>query len=166
MTSHASNTPTELRDLWATPQFVFDYLNREFGFVMDLAASSTNTKCPFYFDESANSLSKQWPAVPGWLNPPYSKIGPWVEKSAVAHLHGTTVVMLVPADPSVEWFRTAWLSAHEMRFISGRLAFISAETGKPVSGNNKGSVIIIWRPGARTTDGPIVSLIQREAMRS
>lgn len=165
MTSHASNTPTELRDLWATPQFVFDHLNREFNFAMDLAASSMNAKCPFYFDEKADALTKPWPAVPCWLNPPYSKIGPWVEKAAAEHLRGATVCMLVPADPSVEWFRAAWLSAHEMRFISGRLAFISAETGKPVSGNNKGSVVIIWRPGPRETDAPIVSLTQREAMK-
>ncbi|WP_241776292.1 phage N-6-adenine-methyltransferase [Providencia stuartii] len=28
----------------------------------------------------------------------------------------------------------------------GRISFINAETKKPVSGNNKGSMFLIWRP--------------------
>ncbi|HCT5191702.1 TPA: hypothetical protein OTZ35_003575 [Enterobacter roggenkampii] len=37
------------------------------------------------------------------------------------------------------------------KFITaGRLAFINPVTGKPVSGNNKGSMLIIWRPYPRT----------------
>lgn len=59
--------------------------------------------------------------------------------------------MLVPADTSVGWFKEATLSASEVRFITaGRLAFINPVTGKPVSGNNKGSMLIIWHPYPRT----------------
>jgi hypothetical protein len=55
--------------------------------------------------------------------------------------------MLVPADTSVGWFKEAIQTASEVRFITaGRLAFINPVTGKPVSGNNKGSMLIIWRP--------------------
>lgn len=37
------------------------------------------------------------------------------------------------------------------KFITaGRLAFINPVTGKPVSGNSKGSILIIWRPYPRT----------------
>ncbi|MDE9696683.1 DNA N-6-adenine-methyltransferase, partial [Citrobacter freundii] len=60
-------------------------------------------------------------------------------------------VMLVPADTSGGWFKEAIQTASEVRFITaGRLAFINPVTGKPVSGNNKGSMLIIWRPYPRT----------------
>lgn len=60
-------------------------------------------------------------------------------------------VMLVPADTSVGWFKEAIQTASEVRFITaGRLAFINPVSGKPVSGNNKGSMLIIWRPYPRT----------------
>ena len=55
--------------------------------------------------------------------------------------------MLLPADTSVGWFHEAIQTASEVRFITaGRLAFINPLTEKPVSGNNKGSMLIIWHP--------------------
>ncbi|WP_262226069.1 phage N-6-adenine-methyltransferase, partial [Escherichia coli] len=60
-------------------------------------------------------------------------------------------VMLLPADTSVGWFHEAIQTASEVRFITaGRLAFINPLTGKHVSGNNKGSMLIIWHPYPRT----------------
>lgn len=48
--------------------------------------------------------------------------------------------MLIPQDQSVGWFKEAIHTATENRIIiAGRIAFISAETGKHVKGNNKGS---------------------------
>ncbi len=59
--------------------------------------------------------------------------------------------MLLPADTSVGWFHEAIQTASEVRFITaGRLAFINPLTGKHVSGNNKGSMLIIWHPYPRT----------------
>ncbi len=50
--------------------------------------------------------------------------------------------MLLPADTSVGWFHEAIQTASEVRFITaGRLAFINPLTEKPVSGNNKGSML-------------------------
>ncbi|HAT7708623.1 TPA: adenine methyltransferase, partial [Enterobacter roggenkampii] len=49
------------------------------------------------------------------------------------------------------WFREAIKTAHEVRFITGgRLSFLNADTGKPVNGNNKGSMLIIWHPFPRS----------------
>lgn len=91
--------------------------------------------------------------VPGyvWLNPPYSDITPFVKKAAAESANQIGTVMLVPSDTSVGWFKEAIQTASEVRFITaGRLAFINPVTGKPVSGNNKGSMLIIWRPYPRT----------------
>ncbi|WP_338637010.1 phage N-6-adenine-methyltransferase [Erwinia persicina] len=152
-----SNTPAEHKDAWRTPPEIFHALNAEFCFVLDAAASCTNALCIHFITEVQNTLETPWsdvmPDIPGyaWLNPPYSNVGPFVKKAAAENKErGTGVVMLLNADTSVGWFRDAISTAHEVRFITGgRLAFLSAETGKPVSGNNKGQMLIIWHPWPR-----------------
>ncbi|HFT1678526.1 TPA: DNA N-6-adenine-methyltransferase, partial [Providencia stuartii] len=57
------------------------------------------------------------------------------------------IVMLVPADTSVGWYESALETVDEVRQITGgRISFINAETKKSVNGNNKGSMLLIWRP--------------------
>lgn len=163
-TGYASKTPSDIRDWWRTPPEIFAALHREFNFGLDAAASSSNALCSCFFTQEMDALRLDWPPVTVWCNPPYSDIGPWVEKAAQCNHAGGTVVMLVPADPSVGWFKKAWETADEMRFISGRLAFLRSDTGERVSGNNKGSVLIIWRPGL-ARGAPLVRLIDREALR-
>lgn len=156
---HKSNTPESIRDLWQTPPKLFEQLNKEFNFACDVAASRENRLCKMYFDEVGNALDPMcdW-FKSNWCNPPYSKILPWVQKAKVEHEKDKTIVMLVPADTSVKWFKEAYESCNEVRFISGRLSFINAETQKPVSGNNKGSVLFIWRAHCRSH---CVSLVDR-----
>jgi len=143
---HDSKTPEAVRDLWMTPKFVFDYYNRRFGFAMDAAASHKNTLVEYsYWTAEDNALKQNW-GTRTWCNPPYSDIAPWVEKAISESRQGCLVVMLLPADTSVKWFKLAFENCSECHLISGRLAFISEETGKPVSGNNKGSVVFVFDP--------------------
>ncbi len=162
-TEHKSSTPENIRDLWQTPRSIFDKLNAEFGFLVDLAAADYNALCPTYFSEAMDSLSMVWPPVPCWCNPPYSDILPWVKKAHLAAIHGTTTIMLIPSDTSGSWFAHLWATAAEIRFISGRLSFINVETQKPVAGNNKGSMIVVFKPDY-LGDSPVVSLIKRSAL--
>lgn len=154
-----SKTEQGIRDLWQTPKAIFNTLNKEFNFVCDVAASNENKLCKMYFDEAGNALDPlcDW-FKSNWCNPPYSNIMPWIQKAKIEHEKGKTIVMLVPADTSVKWFKEAYNSCNEVRFISGRLAFINAETQKPVKGNNKGSVLFIWRAYCKSH---CVSLIDR-----
>ena len=151
-----SKTPPDQRDLWRTPPALFASLNAEFCFQLDAAAAPHNTLCRKFITAEQNTLETPWADylnVPGyvWLNPPYSDITPFVKKAAAERKNQIGTVMLVPADTSVGWFREAIETASEVRFITaGRLAFINPVTGKPVSGNNKGSMLIIWRPYPRT----------------
>lgn len=47
----------------------------------------------------------------------------------------------------MSWFSLALKSVDEVRLITdGRISFINAGTGKQVNGNNKGSMLLIWRP--------------------
>ncbi|MDW3573968.1 phage N-6-adenine-methyltransferase [Enterobacter asburiae] len=151
-----SKTPLDQRDLWRTPPALFSSLNAEFCFQLDAAAAPHNALCRKFITAEQNTLETPWADylnVPGyvWLNPPYSDITPFVKKAAVESSNQIGTVMLVPADTSVGWFKEAIQTASEVRFITaGRLAFINPVTGKPVSGNNKGSMLIIWRPYPRT----------------
>lgn len=151
-----SKTPVEQRNLWQTPLPLFVALNAEFSLTLDAAASSDNALCNRYITEQQDTLIAPWGDFlmsPGyvWLNPPYSDITPFVQKAAAESKNQIGTVMLVPADTSVGWFREAIETASEVRFIvGGRLAFINPVSGKPVSGNNKGSMLIIWHPYPRT----------------
>ncbi|MCV6916708.1 phage N-6-adenine-methyltransferase [Klebsiella pneumoniae] len=151
-----SKTPADQRDLWRTPPALFACLNAEFCFQLDAAAASHNALCRKFITAEQNTLETPWDdylSIPGyvWLNPPYSDITPFVKKAAAESANQIGTVMLVPADTSVGWFKEAIQTASEVRFITaGRLAFINPVTGKPVSGNNKGSMLIIWHPYPRT----------------
>ena len=146
------------RDCYGTPPEVFAYMDAEFGFVLDAAASRGNSKCAIYFSEDCSALTRDWWPVGenwagkyAWCNCPYSDIMPWVKKAAEQSQKGIGTVMLVMMDQSVGWYKEAIKTCQEVRLvIGGRLSFIDPSTGKPAAGNNKGSMFIIFHPFGRT----------------
>lgn len=50
---------------WCTPQDLFDRLNREFGFVLDAAATDKTAKCPLYFTPETDGLKSSWKVAGG-----------------------------------------------------------------------------------------------------
>jgi len=164
-TERKSNTPKEIKDLWQTPLSLFETLNMEFEFNCDVASTDQNhlVKEDWLTEEDdALSLATSWGGV-NWCNPPFSNILPWVEAAIRKHNQGLTTVMLLPSDTSVKWFKLAFESCNEVRFISGRISFINAETKKPVNGNNKGSVLFIWR-GFSPKQSHCVTLVDRDSL--
>lgn len=160
-----SDTPSNIRDLWQTPRAIFDNLNDEFNFVGDVAASDVNHLHTHYLTEEQNALEVNWDEYFGegfkWCNPPYSDITPWVDKAAV---HGN-LVMLIPADVSVGWFKRALASCHEVRFITGgRLSFVRADTQEPQNGNNKGSMLLVWRSPEERPSSPVFKVVERDEL--
>ncbi|WP_426576716.1 phage N-6-adenine-methyltransferase [Xenorhabdus stockiae] len=144
-----SNTPPEFKDLWQTPLPLFKALDHEFKFALDAAASAQNTLCAHYLTERDNALECDWVSHGAiFCNPPYSKIEPWIIKAAIeCQKQLQPVVMLVPSDTSVGWFNLVLETVDEVRLITGgRISFINSETQKTVNGNNKGSLLLIWRP--------------------
>lgn len=66
---------------WATPQALFDELDREFHFDLDVCSTDENAKCDRHFTQSDDGLSQEWNGT-CWMNPPYGReIGKWVEKA-------------------------------------------------------------------------------------
>jgi phage N-6-adenine-methyltransferase len=82
----------------ATPPEVFAPLNERFGFTIDVAASSHNTKCDRYFDVETDGLAQSWAGERVWCNPPYSDIGAWVQKAWDSWPAAELIVMLLPAN--------------------------------------------------------------------
>ena len=127
-------------DDWETPQWLFDALDREFGFELDVCASAENSKCDRYFDLNANGLEQDWSGV-CWMNPPYGKhIALWMEKAVEAAKQGATVVCLVPARTCSRWWHQYAMQG-EIRFLRGRLRFGQAKNSAPFP-----SAILVLRP--------------------
>lgn len=76
-----SGLVSSLTDEWGTPQSVFDDLDAEFGFELDVCASTWNNKTKRYFTRAENGLEQEWSGV-CWMNPPYGRqIGSWMRKA-------------------------------------------------------------------------------------
>lgn len=67
---------------WTTPQNLFNELNNEFHFDLDVCCSIYTTKCRNFFTEETDGLSQDWSGHVCWMNPPYGKyIYDWMKKS-------------------------------------------------------------------------------------
>lgn len=114
---------TSLTDQWATPQHVFDILDEEFRFTLDVCADESNHKTELYYSKKEDGLQQHWMGV-CWMNPPYGKeIGKWVKKAFESARGGAIVVALLPARTDTRWWRDYVMKASELRFINGRLKF-------------------------------------------
>lgn len=132
---YSSNT-----DQWETPQDLFDELDAEFHFDLDVCALPENAKCPDYYTPEQDGLSQSWDGT-CWCNPPYGRqIGKWVRKGLLSSFDGATVVMLLPARTDTRWFHDYILNRAEVRFLRGRLKFGGGENCAPFP-----SMIVVFR---------------------
>jgi phage N-6-adenine-methyltransferase len=129
---------------------LFERLNAEFGFQLDVCATADNTKCARFFDKTTDGLTQDWHGV-CWCNPPYGKhIGLWIEKAAASAAQGATVVCLVPARPDTRaWHQHILGNANaEVRYIRGRLKFGHSKNTAPFP-----SAVVVFR--AKSFEGVI-----------
>ena len=128
-------------DLWATPQDLFNEVDNEFHFDLDVCALPENAKCKRYFSPEMDGLKQDWTGV-CWCNPPYGReIGKWVEKAYNTSLNGYTVVMLLPARTDTKWFHNYIYNIAEIRFLKGRLKFGNCNNSAPFP-----SMIVVFKP--------------------
>ena len=124
-------------DLWATPQDLFNELDNEFGFTVDVCALPENAKCKQYYTPEMDGLKQEWTGVV-WCNPPYGRqIGKWVEKAAKS---ACRVVMLLPARTDTRWFHDYIYHKAEIRFVKGRIRFGDGTGSAPFP-----SMVVIFR---------------------
>ena len=138
---------------WWTPRGLVSILNSEFHFDLDAAASAENTICPQFISEQQDALIASWKGKTIWCNPPYGQgyhntIAPFVARGYEQHVEQqNTVVMLLPAYTDPKYWRDYCTKAHEIRFLTGRLAFLDG--GKKKMSARFPSVLVIfkWFPG-------------------
>lgn len=112
---------------WATPQDLYDTLNEEFGFTLDVCASDWNAKHKNYFTEKDDALSQNWKKNVCFMNPPYGKVlNDWMRKAYESAEGGATVVCLVPAATDTAWWHDFAMKG-EIRFLRGRPRFTTPE---------------------------------------
>jgi site-specific DNA-methyltransferase (adenine-specific) len=130
-------------DEWATPDFLFEDLNKEFSFNLDVCATANNHKCPRYFTKEDDGLAQTWGGARVFCNPPYSNISAWVKKAYYESFKpNTLIVMLIPARTDTKYFQEYILNRSEVRFIKGRLKFGTAKNSAPFP-----SMLVIFRAG-------------------
>ena len=141
MTEQARKTLTSSEKMdWETPPEVFEPLDAEFHFTLDVCATAENAKCARYFTEEEDGLAQDWDGV-CWMNPPYgTAIAKWMKKAYEESRKGAAVVCLVPSRTDTRWWHEYAMQADEIRYIRGRIKFIGAENGAPFP-----SAVVVFR---------------------
>ncbi len=137
-------------DEWETPQDLFDKLNEEFHFTLDVCATKESAKCKKYFTEKQNALIQDWSKNICFCNPPYSRIqDKFVKKAKEEADKGAIVVCLLPARTDTKRFHSfIWDKINNccrkrvsIRFLKGRLKFGNSINSAPFP-----SMIVIFYP--------------------
>lgn len=151
---------------WGTPQALFDTLNNEFNFTLDVCANESNAKLPRYFTPEEDGLVQSWAGEHCFMNPPYGEpekacepnckkktckkrgyhltedapgIIHWVKKAFEESQKGALVIGLLPARTDTIWWQKYVMEAVEIRLIKGRLAFVGGPNTAPFP-----SAIVKW----------------------
>ena len=137
-------------DEWATPPVFVERWAKELGldaFTLDACCRPETAKAEHYFTKTHDSLLQLWFGAV-CLNPPYSKIRPWLQKaraSVAVPSACSLVCALLPAAVDTSWFHEEVLMADaEIRFVRGRLRFLGWE-GTPIPAPKTPSLIVIYR---------------------
>lgn len=120
-------------DHWATPPELIAGLEAEFGaFDLDPCCRAETAKAPRFYTEADDGLSKPWYGRV-FVNPPFSKPRPWLEKAITETTAGNAelVVALLPVKSDTRWWHDTVLGVAEMRFIKGRIRWIGWQ-GTPI----------------------------------
>lgn len=126
-------------DHWQTPQWLYDQLNDEFNFDFD--------PCPIHAD--FDGLTIPW-GRSNFINPPYNRVDKpkFIKKAYEEWLQGKTCVLLIPAATGTKQFHELILPHAEVRFLRGRVAFVSPDMPRNAKATKKGkhdSMIVIFR---------------------
>ncbi len=148
-------------DEWATQPDLMKVLNKEFHFTLEVCATEQNRalpKLPYMgLDNNLNALEYDWgnPGGVCYCNPPYSKLGEFVEK-AFNEGADKKIVLLIPAYTDTKYFQVriaAW--AEQVRFLKGRLKFW--ENGAPGKDSARfPSAVVVFSPYGRHINSPAV----------
>lgn len=132
-------------DLFETPQYIYDQLNRVFNFEEDVACSTENCKCPMGINQ--DSLNSIW-GFRSFCNPPFSQKAEFIKKAVDQVEKGLcpVCVMILPLNcmDTKVWHQYIEGKYH-YEILQGRISFIDPGTKQPRKGNNSGTVIVYFK---------------------
>lgn len=102
-------------DDWATPKYIYEQAMRE----------GMYDPCPLC--SLIDGLTMDW-GDKNFVNPPYSQLKRWIEKSIEQHKKGKKVLLLIPARTDTKAFEALFEYGAEITFITGRLRFNEANS--------------------------------------
>ena len=150
-----------LRQEWATPDDLWQVVNAEFKFDIDVCARAGNAKCDNFIPPRDNALSEDvsWldtmshygPRV-AWCNPGFARPLPWLEKAWREARKGGVVVVMGLAGCSTEWFDYCARNCTEIRLLSPRVQFV-APPGIKQSSNARENALFVFRRTPRGWPG-------------
>lgn len=121
-------------------------LEQEFGaFDLDPCCRVETAKATQYYDQSHDGLRQPWFGKV-FLNPPYSKPTPWLEKALkeTVEKRVSLVVALLPVRTDTKWFHNLVLGRCELRFMKGRIKWIGWQ-GTPIPAPKDPSMFAVYR---------------------
>jgi phage N-6-adenine-methyltransferase len=133
-------------DHWSTPPSLIRTLADEFGpFDLDPCCRIETAKAPLFFTQEQDGLSQDWHGAV-FLNPPYSKPAPWLQKAIHETTlgHASIVVALLPVRTDTRWFHSLVKNHAELRFLQGRVKWIGWQ-GTPIPSPKDPSMLSIYR---------------------
>ena len=106
-----------------TPKHIFDAL----GVIFDLdvcapAGGGLHVPAVEYFDLESDGLKAKWFGCV-WMNPPFSKPSPWVERF-MNHNNG---IALLPLSGNSRWWRKLWHSDLGVLMVEPNTGFINTD---------------------------------------
>lgn len=142
MSKMPAQKPGRSKQDYGTPEVFLKAVRRALGvkdFSHDFAADDENAVCPSYWtikDDSLKQSNDKWREKVGlygwgWLNPPFSHIGPWAEKCAEVGSDGGHIAFLVPASVGSNWYRDFVHTHARVLFLNGRITFVGCKQGYP-----------------------------------
>ena len=149
------------RSDWETPGELFDVLDREFRFTVDVCATENNSKCKRFFTPEQNGLIQPWGGERCWCNPPYGREYPkWVHKAYKEMLMNNTLsVVLIPARTDTITFHRYIMCASEIRFIKGRISFLVPDQDKPSPAPFPSMVVVFKKASGGVHGAPSISTL-------
>lgn len=128
--------PGSSRQDYGTPPELLAAVKRRLridDFGMDLAADAANRVTQRYYDRHDDALAQPWPQPRwNWLNPPYSRIGPWVQKAyRTSQWENNQTAVLIPAAVGSIWWREFVHEKCRVLFLNPRLTFVGCTDPYP-----------------------------------
>ena len=117
---------------WSTPRWLFDLLNNEFNFDLDVCADNENKKVDRFYSIEDSAFEHHWVGT-CWMNPPYGRgISEWMAKAwRSALVPPTKVVCLLPVRSDTKWWHNYAMESSEIRFLNKRLSFGGSSNKAP-----------------------------------